>query len=346
VQTPTSRTGPSGDPFAPASRIDDQVVGPLEAVTLVTTNGALAQHFFVDAMQMRLTRDALLSPEEIAARQRMLALPSSTRWHELVFDRPTVPEAIRIEVLVLPEAGLGAAGAPIRPNMNARLHGGMSLGFPVADMRAREQRVLRTGFDSTVGITQMNFPRSDGSEYVIEEIHFKGPENLYALGVWRPPELRPVGPVDLMTGIGGPAYSAQIVMNADAEVRFYRDVFGWEARRDIVITSSGPQGGLGLDAGARFRFLQLFAPGTATGYIVLMDMLDSGIRNPAEPRAPNRGLVAWQFSTHKFDELLRRVRAADVTLVSEPAPAEGPPQTARRLSMLTPSGLLVEVHER
>jgi hypothetical protein len=90
----------------------------------------------------------------------------------------------------------------------------------------------------------------------------------------------------------------------------------------------------------------MFAPGSSTGYIVLMDMLDSGIQNPVTPRAPNRGLVAWRFATHKFDEVMRRAKAVRTAVVSESDGTERTTKTARRLSMLTPSGLLVEVIER
>ncbi len=332
------------DPFQPVSRAADQLVGPLEAVTLVTTDAERATRFFVDAMQMTLARDAEPSIDEAGARRRLLALSSRVTWRELVFERPSVPSAIRVQVLVMPSSGEGSAGAEIRPGMNALLQGGLSLGFPVADMRARERRVKRAGFESTAGITQMYFPRSDGSQYLIEEIHFKGPENLYALGVWRPQELRPVGPIDTHVGLGGPAYSAQVVVNSDAEVAFYRNIFGWEVRRDITIPSSGPSGGLGLAAGTRFRFLQLFAPGAATGYLVLMDMLESSVANPVVPRAPNRGVVAWRFGTHRFDEVERRARDARITILGGPF-AEPNRGAKRSMSLLTPNGLLVEVYE-
>jgi catechol 2,3-dioxygenase-like lactoylglutathione lyase family enzyme len=334
-----------GDPFQPTTRVADQVVGPLESVTLVTTDADAARRFFVDGMQMRLARDTTPLADAAAFRRRLLALPAQFNWRELVFDRPAVPEAIRIEVLVLPTTGEGAAGAEIRPGMNSRLHGGLSLGFPVADMRARERRVQRAGFGSTAGITQMYFPRSDGTQYLIEEIHFRAPENLYGLGVWRPPELLPVGPLDSRSGIGGPAYSAHIVANADTEIDFYQRVFGWEARRDMTIPSSGPNGGLGLEAGAKFRFVQMFAPGAATGYLVIMDMLDSGVANPVVPRPPNRGLAAWRFGTQKFNEVVRRAQDARVTILGGPAARIDDP-AKRAMSMLTPSGLLVEVFER
>jgi hypothetical protein len=122
-------------------------------------------------------------------------------------------------------------------------------------------------------------------------------------------------------------------------------VLGWEARQDIVLTTSGPAGGLGLDAGTRFRFVQLFAPGATTRYLCLLDMLAVGRANPVAPRLPNRGLVMWTFGTRAFDEVARRVRAAAVGGHAGSQPRFSDPPGARALTVLSPAGLMIEIVE-
>ncbi len=123
-------------------------------------------------------------------------------------------------------------------------------------------------------------------------------------------------------------------------------MLGWEARQNIVLTTSGPAGGLGLDAGTQFRFVQLFAPGASTAYICLLDMMAVARANPVAPRLPNRGLVMWSFGTSVFDQVEQRVRRAATGngLCSQPRFGSGAGQ--RRLTVLSPAGLMIEINER
>jgi catechol 2,3-dioxygenase-like lactoylglutathione lyase family enzyme len=340
----------SGDPFRAQGDPQAALVGPLERATLVVEDAQTATQFFRDAMRMRLASETEPDESTAAAQRRLWNLPPSYRWRELRFDRPGAAGAVEVRVLVM------RGGAPIRPDMQSRLLGGLSLGFPVANQRRLESRVKRLGVTSTAGITVLNMPRGDGGTYRVEEIHYRGPEGLYALGVWREQSLVPIGAIDAAAGLGGPAYSGIVVVNSDREIEFFQRALGWELRRDIELATSGPQGGLGLPEGTRYRFLQLFAPGAVTGYLVLLDFKDRNIANPVVPRMPNRGLVAWTFETRDLDAVLARIEAypdGRATLLSRPLEVadsrgtSGAAAARRRVaSVLTPNGLLLELVER
>ncbi len=350
---PTTRAAAVVDPMAPRGDAAAALAGPLSAVTLVSADPQRATQFFIDAMRMRrVDSGADPSPAAMAAQCRLWGAPEHGAWSEIRLQGPAAAPGLGVRIVAAGE------GQPIRPGLDAHLHGGLSIGYPVADMEASFARIRALGVGTTAGIVPLEMTRADGSRYVSGEIHFRGPDDIYVLAVGRPSDLAPVGPIDAAAGLGGPAYSAMVVGDAGREIAFYRDTLGWEARRDTVLTSSGPGGGLGLAPGTRFRFAQLFAPGASSGYIVLLDMLELGRANPVAPRFPNRGLVAWTFPTRRFDELERRVRAGigGARLLAGPldpaAQNESPTDPrrrvlvgGRRMSIASPAGLTLEIVE-
>ena len=210
-----------------------------------------------------------------------------------------------------------------------------------------EQCVARgeaLGIGTTAGITTIEFRRPDGAPYEALETHFRAPDDVYGLGVGRPENLPPVGPIEPGRMIGGPAYSAQVVNHADDDVAFYRDLLGFEVRRDVDLTSSGPAGGLGLQAGTVMRFLQLYAAGSETGYLVMLDFRDAGKPQAGPIRPPGRGVAMWTFPTDDLDAVLLRCRAQGVRVHGGPATLDSPLLGAHRAAtLLTPHGFLVEL---
>jgi catechol 2,3-dioxygenase-like lactoylglutathione lyase family enzyme len=336
-------TGP--DPMAPRAGATPSLCGPLECVTVATHDADAVTAFMTQAMRLRplpaeaepARADAPLARD----RQRGLwGLAPDAQWRELRFVGPEGERGAVVRVLVM------AGGELIRPDMESRLTGGLSIGFPAASLEDTLARVTSLGFESTAGIVRLTITRPDGSSYVSGEVLFRGPEQVYMLAVGRPADMTPVGPIDAGTGMGGPAYSAVVVPDASREIRFFEAVLGWEARQDIVLTTSGPAGGLGLDAGTQFRFVQLFAPGATSRYVCLLDMLAVGRANPVAPRLPNRGLVMWSFGTRVFDEVARRVRAAATGGDAGAQPRFSDTPGARALTVLSPAGLMIEIVER
>ncbi len=328
------------DPMAPRAGATPTLCGPLERVTFLTGDATFATEFLTHAMRLQRVHDTGRSGPDAKAECDLWGLPAASAWRELLFAADSGARGVTVRVLVMP------GGELIRPNMESRLNGGLSIGFPAASLEATLVRVTALGIESTAGIVPLTITRPDGSSYVSGEILFRGPEQIYMLVVGRPADMTPVGPIDPATGMGGPAYSALVVPDATREIEFYRDVLGWEARQDIVLTTSGPAGGLGLDAGTKFRFVQLFAPGSTTAYICLLDMMAVARANPVATRMPNRGLVMWSFGTAVFDEVEQRVRraSADSGLASQPR-FDGV-AGRRRLTVLSPAGLMIEISER
>ena len=325
------------DPMAPQSNAAQARTGTLHRVTLVTTDADKTADFFCNAMLMRKTSDRVPNGASLAAYRKLWALGDCPAWREVLFDNAGGGSAVRLVEM--------QGGQVLRPQLESRLSGGLSIGFPVASMEKTLARIGAQGIGTTAGIVPLEMKRPDGTSYISGEIHFRGPEDVYILAVGRPPDLAPVGPIDSTTGIGNPAYSAMVVANSLQEIAFYTEVLGWEARRNMELISSGPAGGLGLAPNTPFRFIQLFSPGASSGYIVLLDMLKESRPNPVRPRFPNRGLMTWTFRTAHFDEVAGRIvaGAGGARMLCPPLPAGS--TTTRLLTALTPSGLIIEIEE-
>ncbi len=329
------------DPMAPRPGGTPKLCGPLEWVTIVTDDAASVTAFLTQAMRLH---PVAVDPDQSQLRERrsreLWGLAPDAAWRELHFVGPEGERGAAVRVLVM------AGGELIRPDMESRLTGGLSVGFPAASLEDTLARVTALGFESTAGIVRLTITRPDGSSYVSGEVLFRGPEQIYMLAVGRPADMTPVGPIDADTGMGGPAYSALVVPDASREIEFFREVLGWEARQDIVLTTSGPAGGLGLDAGTQFRFVQLFAPGATSRYVCLLDMMAVGRANPVAPRLPNRGVVMWTFGTRAFEEVARRASAAAAGGAGGAQPRFSHAPGARALTVLSPAGLMMEIIER
>ncbi len=320
-------------------------VGSLLMLTHVTDSTAATRHFYRDMMGMTEASDCILTAEGRVSQRALWGLDAGAQWTEQLYERPGLPQVPRVRVLTME-----AAGPAIRPGMEVLLEGGLSVGFAVRNRAEMEQCVARgeaLGIGTTAGITTIEFRRPDGSPYDALETHFRAPDEVYGLGVGRPEDLPPVGPIGNGQMIGGPAYSAQVVNHADADVAFYRDVLGFEVRRDVDLVSSGPAGGLNLPQGTVMRFLQLYAPGSETGYLVMLDFRGQGMTNPAAIRPPNRGVAIWTFPADDLDAVLACGREHGIETFAGPVTLEcGWLGEHRAATVLTPHGFLVELVER
>jgi len=320
----------------------DYRVGSLLMVTHVTADPAATRHFYRDMMAMAEVSDRAMPAAGRALQRELWGLDRDQRWSEQLYERPGLPQVPRVRVLAM-----DPPGRVIRPGMDVLIEGGLSVGFAVRNRAEMEQCVARgeaLGIGTTAGITTIEFRRPDGSPYEALETHFKAPDEVYGLGVGRPEDLPPVGPIEAGQMIGGPAYSAQVVNHADEDVAFYRDVLGFEVRRDVDLTSSGPAGGLGLAAGTVMRFLQLYAAGSETGYLVMLDFRDAGRRPSGPIRPPGRGVAMWTFPTDDLEAVLAAARERGIEVPGGPVTLDSPLLGVHRAAtLLTPHGFLVEL---
>lgn len=316
------------DPMAPKSDARGPV-GPLAGVTHCTSNPELCLRFYGQLMGMQLL-DQLPDPEDQGT------LLGGGLGETRVLGRDDASPRIRL-IQVDGEDS-------VRPDLRTLLHGGLSIGFAVADMEACVADAGRLGFESTAGIVRLAMQRGDGTPYDALETLFKLPDDALGLAVSRPPDLAPVAPVAAGSNAGGPAYSALVINHADADIAFFRDGLGYEVRRDLDLESSGPEGGLALAAGTIMRFVQLYSPGTATGYLVVLDFRDEGMSAPAPPRPPRRGVVCWSFRCLDLDATCAQAQSAGGRVRTPPMRLQTRWLGASRAATFeTPSGLLVEL---
>jgi len=323
------------DVFEPQGSAGEALVGPLHTVTFATAAIGETRRFFSDGLGLAADDTTTLDARQC----EWLGVPAGTRAER--FSMPSVERDSQIRVLYVADTT-----TRIRPTVDGRHVGGLSIGFPMAGLAAREAVVEAAGFASSVGVKRIEFTSPDGVGYVSEEIHFIAPENVFALGVQRPDGFRPVGPLDESAGIGAPAYSAQCVAGADAVIPFYRDVLGYEIRRDVDLTVVEPSG-LNLDDGMTERFIQAFAPGASTGYLVFLDHYDANVGPPLpDIGPPSRGVVMWSFPCRDVAAVRDRAIAFGADIIREDSDAQSPFLPGRAsLLIRAPGGFPVEVFD-
>ncbi len=327
------------DILVPLSLPEQAIVGPLAVVTLLTGDPLATRRFYAGAMDMA-SRSAKLQGAEAAAFAASLGLPATQNLDVTLYSRPGLPEAVQIRVVDVP-----ANTPPARPSHDAQVLGPLSLGFPVHKVEDRAAMLSAYGWPATAGVTSITLPRGDGGSYSVKEAHFQAPDGVLALGIDRA-DLQPVGPIEPALDIGGPAYTGIIVSNSKAMAVFLEGVLGFEKRRDTVLASSGPTGGLGLPAGTRFMFQQWFAPGAATGYLVVMQYLNAGRPAPRGLGKGARGIAGWSFEARDLQTVLSRALAHNTTVLSPIAQRLVPGFGLRRsLVLATPDGLPIELME-
>jgi catechol 2,3-dioxygenase-like lactoylglutathione lyase family enzyme len=325
---PISAVQAETDPLVATSSVDPAAASPLRQVSLYVRDIRQTRRFLVSAMAMREDAAKMLA----ATDARQLGLPRGTVATS--YSRPALAGAANIRVYSSP-----IAPPPLRPGHVADAPGGLAMGMPVADQAARERRVTATGFRSAVGATSMTLPRGDGTTYTVSEIHYRAPDGVLVLGIDRG-SMRPVGPMDTKTGIGGPAYASIVVDDLAGSERFMRDVLRYEKRRDAVFTSAGSKGGLGLADGQRFAFQQWFAPGASTGYVIVMKMLDRASPAAGGGGFGHSGLTMLGFDAADLSAVEQRAVTTGARIVARP--------TARRPALLLamPDGFLIEIAQR
>lgn len=299
------------DIFVAKSQSAEARVGPLHTITFVTSSEASIKTLLCDGMEMS-SSDWYVPPiDKKAELDAYFGFSESDNWKVCSFFRTDDGANIQVRVIVIE-----AETPRIRPKAEGAFLGGLSIGFPLRNSDAREEKLRALGFPSVVGVKKMEFCSPEGEKYVSEEVHFVGPENLYALAVKRPDAFVPVGPLSEKADIGAPAYSAQCVKDCDAAIAFYRDVLGYEIRRDMTM-KVGEKSGLKLRKGSDERFVQAFAPGSSSGYLVFLDhhqdrKLGDKLDNFGPP---HRGLTMWSFPCKDIVDIDARAQCAGVKVL-------------------------------
>ncbi|MEO1575383.1 MAG: VOC family protein [Pseudomonadota bacterium] len=331
------------DALAPSTSVDDARTGPLHTATLITNQLDQARLFFVDGMGLTMTGPHRLPDGTRDQLRALWGIPAPVQFEVYRLNRPGAPGAIQVRLLVIDRA-TPAIHASWRPTEL----GPFSLGFPTDDLPSLDLKLRRMGFGAMNPMSVYEVPRPDGTKYPISETIFTAPEFLHAVGINRGDGMAQLGPVDPDTGLGGPAYSAQVVADSDAQLKFYTDVLGMELRSDREWKSSGSTGAMGNPDGAVFRFSIVYSMGATSGHLLFVhfrnvDTTDTGVA----PRPPNRGLVMWSFPVRDLDQTREALQKAGTTVVHEPVELDTPSLGRHRaMTVLDPNGMLIELFER
>ncbi|MCY4254666.1 MAG: hypothetical protein OXE51_00850 [Gammaproteobacteria bacterium] len=330
------------NPLAPAAAVGNALVGPLAAATLVTSDMDRCRRFYCDLMGLESALDPL--PEKARAPlTRLWGLEDAGNWEHALYQQPNSPDMPFLRVIAVP----GERPA-VRPGMNALLEGGLAVGFACADMERLIAESERMGFGTVAGVTRIPLHRPDGSPYEALETHLRAPDDVYVLGIARPSDLAPICPIAEGGLTGGPAYSSQVINNGQRSLDFYTEVLGYEVRRDVQLPSEGPTGGLlGVPPGSNMRFLQVFAPGSESRYLVFLDWSGAGADAVAPSRPPSRGMVMWSFIVQDLDAVLARAERFGAERLCAPEVVDARPvaSATRRATLAAPNGFAIELIE-
>jgi len=331
----------SADIFVAQSRKKDALVGPLSTITYVTADPDAAYRLLVDGMGLEASEWFVPTEFERPELDAYFGFETSDEWKMRRFFRSDDGQNIDVRLIAVDENKIQC-----RPEIDGTYLGGLSIGFPLSNSDAREARMRDLGFPSVVGVKRLKFSSPSGEKYTSEEVHFTGPDNVYVLAVKRPDIFVPVGPLNEEDEIGAPAYSAICVDDCDASIEFYRGILGYEIRRDLSM-EVGDNSGLKLRKGSQERFVQAFAPGANSGYLVLLNHGEDAKRTKDVDNfgPPTRGLSMWSFPTENITKVLERAKAGNVKIRRPLMSIKIPFRSETDVVVLEgPSGFPVEVY--
>ncbi len=338
----TTINSTSKDTLAATSSTADALTHQLHTVTLSTMSLDSIVSFYVGGMGMTLNGPITTSDEKKAVQRKLWSIPEGINWKMYHLNRPSVPGLINIRVLVLDtETPL------IHKSHNSRELGPFSLGFPNLNQKKLDADLRTKGWTSMEELQEGNIPRTDGTTYRYWETIYKAPDFLHAVGIERGDGVPQLAPVDSLTQLGGPGYSAQVITNSDHELAFYTEVLGLELRSDRHWKSSDGSA-LGIEAGVPFRFSLVYAKGTTSGHLLFLDYEDGKFIDPnVLPRTPNRGLGMWTFETKDINQIKMNATAFGSEIVCEIEVYESPIYgKGKVITLLAPNGFLIEVFQK
>mgnify|MGYP006403387673 CR=1 FL=1 len=307
------------DALAPKSKVEDALARPLYGATIATVSLEQSLLFYRDGMGLTVDGPIKLS-KELQDKQRALwQIPSEINWQTYILSRAGVEQAIKIQLLVLDKAT-----PSIHTSWDSRNLGPFSLGFPNSDTIGLDKKIRNIGFGALNDLESYPIPRTDGSTYQIDETIFNGPDFVHGVAITRGNGMVQLGPIDT-NGLGGPAYSAQIIENSVAHLKFYTDVLGLEIRSDREFKSAGDKGAMNLPNGTVFRFAIVYSKGATTGHMLFVDFRNiDPIKPKVQSSLPNLGLGMWTYPVTNIDKVLSNAERFGSEIVSQPITINSP----------------------
>ena len=321
------------DPLDPINSAVGANAGPLSGALLVTRDLATLKRAYVDGVGLTLRGPLAITPALRASQRKLWDLPAGLRWDLYLLSRDAVADSIRILVMV-PDRDTPA----IRATYDREETGPYALGFAMSDVRATDVRITALGMTRTLpAVNEYPLQLRDGTPYPVTEASYEIADHNRLVILQRGGGLQPIGPIDPVTGLGGPSYSSLIVDDAAAMELFFTRVLDYERRTSREWTIFQP----------RFRYITLHARGAYTGNLGLVeyDPRDRHAGTGVAARPPNRGLAGWSFAVKRLDETLAKARASGIVQVSPPVLLDDPRfGSVRMATLLAPNGLLIELY--
>jgi catechol 2,3-dioxygenase-like lactoylglutathione lyase family enzyme len=327
------------------------MAGPLRMVTLVTADLDACRRFYVGVLEMR-ELGTVGTAEELdalfALQTELWGLPAGLRWRIAHFTSAGLSGVPVLRVLEFDRPG-----PLIRPGFDVRLEGGVAVGFAIRDLALAERVATDKGFEVAAHATSVPVHRSDGTSHLVTESVFRAPDEVYAFGIARDAPLPPVGPIAPGFNVGGPSYSSVVAGDSQAVVDFLAGVLDFQVVHDYVMQGDEPEDVLNLPASSRMRFVQLYARGASSGYLVVVEFPDDGRPNPVPLGPPSRGVTMWSFRVRDLDVALERVRAftargaaaGATAVIAGPLQVPMPFGVQRVASVRLPNGFMIELME-
>ena len=331
----------SKDALAPKSRVSDALALPLHTATIATVSLEQSLLFYRDGMGLSVKGPLKIAPQDKATLRKLWQIPGDIDWQTYHLYRAGVKQAINIQLLVL-----NKATSPIHKDWRSTNLGPFSLGFPNENTIALDKRIRKIGFGALNDLESYPIPRTDGSTYQIDETIFNAPDFLHGVAITRGGGMAQLGPIDA-NGIGGPAYSAQIIENSEQHLKFYTDVLGMEIRSDREFKSAGDKGAMNLPNGTVFRFAIVYSKGATTGHMLFVDFRNlKPNKGDVKPSLPHLGLGMWTFPVTDISKVMANAKRYGSEVVQTPTAVISPIYGKAKVATLrAPNGFLIEVFE-
>jgi catechol 2,3-dioxygenase-like lactoylglutathione lyase family enzyme len=331
----------SKDALAPKSKKSDALALPLHTVTIATVSLEQSLLFYRDGMGLTAEGPIVLSDKQIEQQRVLWQIPEDINWQTYRLFRQGVDKAIQIQLLVLDKPT-----PSILQSWNSTQLGPFSLGFPNEDTIALDKSIRKVGFGALNSLESYPIPRTDGSTYQIDETIFNAPDFLHGVAITRGGGMAQLGPIG-KEGMGGPAYSAQIITDSENHLKFYTDVLGLEIRSDREFKSAGDKGAMNLPNGTVFRFAIVYSKGATTGHMLFVDYRNiEPVQPKVKPTIPNLGLGMWTYPVTSIDTVFKNAKKFGSEIVSHPITVNSPIYGKAKVATLrAPNGFLIEVFE-
>lgn len=327
----------------PVSSAAEALCGPIEIITLCTSDPDSLIHFFESGWGLRKLGPFAPNNREKRSLSLQWQLPANINFQLMYFDRPAAAGTILLRVIIF-EKKFPLIRATYGPEEN----GPFTIGFPNAKQEELHNKMLTLGYSTLAPLQAALLSKPDGSKYKYLETIYKGPDWIHAVGIERGNGMPQLSNIDSVTGWGGPGYSAMNVTGmSDTMIVFLTKILGYELRRDQVWTT-GNGSALGLPAGMPFRFVIAYAKGATSGHLLLMDFQKKEpINSVHPPHLPYRGIGMYTVTTQQIEEVLTRSIQAGIRILSPPRLCREPLRGSyKSMILLAPNNVYFEVIER